>query len=101
VNPREFLDIDPRTLRLPWSRRNGPDPLKWARQLSRFGYSTQGMAPLLVYRCKDGELLIYEGVTRANRVAKLLPGQTVRVEVIANHLSADVSKHPTVAEKLP
>ena len=35
-----------------------------------------------VYRGTDGELMIFDGVTRATRVAKLLPGRPVRVEVI-------------------
>ena len=30
--------------------------------------------------------MIHDGVTRATRVAKLLPGRTVRVEVIRNRL---------------
>jgi hypothetical protein len=39
--------------------------------------------PLLVaYEGSDGALELYDGVTRATRVAKLLPGTTVKVEVI-------------------
>jgi hypothetical protein len=38
------------------------------------------MLPLLVYEGSDGAL--YDGVTRATRLAKLLPGTTVQVEVI-------------------
>src|SRR5262245_34514560 len=95
VNPGEFLDVDPRTLRVPWSRPD-PDPSKWARQLSQFGKSTVGMLPILVTRGKDGELRIENGVTRAFRAAKLLPGQTVRVEVLETHPTWDFSKNPTV-----
>ena len=40
------------------------------------------MPPLFAYEGSDGELEIYDGVTRATRVAKLLPGTTVTVEVI-------------------
>ncbi len=40
------------------------------------------MPRLFVFRASDGALVIYDGVTRATRVAKLLPGQTVSVEVI-------------------
>ncbi|MBW3597684.1 MAG: hypothetical protein KY475_10450 [Planctomycetes bacterium] len=40
------------------------------------------MPPLLVSRGADGELVINDGVTRATRVAKLLPGALVTVEVI-------------------
>jgi hypothetical protein len=38
--------------------------------------------PLLAYEGSDGVLEIYDGVKRATRVAKLLPGKTVKVEVI-------------------
>jgi hypothetical protein len=41
------------------------------------------MPLLLVYEGSDGALEIYDGVTRATRVAKLLPGTTVTVEVVA------------------
>jgi len=69
VNPRVFLDVDPRTLRLPGSRRSGTDPVKLHRQLAQFGTSTQGMPPLEVSRGTDGELVINNGVTRATRIA--------------------------------
>lgn len=82
MNPRVFLDVDPRTLRLPASRRSGADPLKLHRQIARFGKSVQGLPPLEVSRGSDGELVINNGVTRATRVAMLLPGALVRVEVI-------------------
>ena len=77
MNPRVFLDVDPRTLRLPGSPRSGADPLKLHRQLAQFGTSVQGMPPLEVSRGADGELVINNGVTRATRVAKVLPGVPV------------------------
>jgi hypothetical protein len=40
------------------------------------------MPPLIVYEAADGVLVIYNGVTRATRIAKLAPGTLVRVEVI-------------------
>ena len=40
------------------------------------------MPPLWVYEAADGVLVVYYGVIRATRVAKLLPGTAVRVEVI-------------------
>jgi hypothetical protein len=95
-----YLDVDPRTLRLPWSRRDGADPVKLARQISLHGSSVQGMPPLFVYRASDGELVISDGVTRATRVAKLLPGTPIRVEVIGTFASAAASM-PTVGDKLP
>jgi hypothetical protein len=69
-----FLDVDPRTLHLPPSARYGADPGKLQRQIARFGRSTDCMPALWVYRGSDGALVIFNGVTRATRVAKLLPG---------------------------
>jgi hypothetical protein len=72
----EILQVDPRKLHLPPSRRDGADPVKLQRQIAKHGKQTDGMPPLIVHRGKDGEMMIYDGVTRATRVAKLLPGQT-------------------------
>ena len=96
----EFLDIDPRTLHLPPSRLSGADPVKLQVQMAQFGRSTAGMPPLLAYRGSDGGIMIYDGVTRATRVARLLPGTTVRVEVM-RHLTRPVGHLPTIADTLP
>jgi hypothetical protein len=100
MTPREFLDVDPRTLRLPPSRRDGADPGKLHRQIARHGTSIAGMPPILVSRGTDGELSINDGVTRATRVAKLLPGTAVPVEVIDEPPRA-FGDRPTIGEKLP
>jgi hypothetical protein len=78
----DFRTIDPAELRLPSSRKFGADPGKLQRQISRFGNSVSGMPPLLAYEGSDGVLELVDGVTRATRVAKLLPGTFVTVEVI-------------------
>src|SRR5215208_4222228 len=70
----DFRDVDPRELRPASSRRDGADPIKLHRQIARFGASTDGMPPLIVYEASDGVLVIYNGVTRATRIAKLAPG---------------------------
>jgi hypothetical protein len=100
MNPRVFLDVDPRTLRLPGSRQSGPDPTKLQRQLAQFGASTQGMPTIEVSRGSDGELVINNGVTRATRIAKLAPGTLVRVEVI-DDLPIPVGSYPKVEDQLP
>jgi hypothetical protein len=100
VNPRLFLDVDPRMLHLPTSRLSGADPVKLQKQIARYGNSIQGMPVLEVYRGSDKELMIYNGVTRATRVAKLLPGQLVTVEVI-DDLKTPVGHLPTVGDTLP
>jgi hypothetical protein len=100
MNPRVFLDVDPRTLRLPNSRRSGADPLKLQRQIAAFGKSLQGMPPLEVSRGSDGELVLNNGVTRATRVAMLLPGTLVPVEVI-DDLPVPVASYPSIGDLVP
>src|SRR5438309_1233493 len=78
----DFRDLDPAELRLPSSRAGGADPYKLQRQIAQHGTSITGMPPLLAYEGSDGVLELVDGVTRATRVAKLLPGTTVRVEVL-------------------
>ncbi len=78
----DLRDIDPADLRLPSSRSSGADPVKLQRQMAIHGSSTSGMPPLLAYEGSDGALELFDGVTRATRVAKLLPGTTVQVEVM-------------------
>jgi hypothetical protein len=96
---REFLDVDPATLHLPGSRRDGADPLKLHRQVARHGLSTDGMPPIEVSRGTDGGLVINDGVTRATRVAKYLPGTPVPVEVTGT-LPVPVAGLPTVGDRL-
>jgi len=95
-----FLDVDPRTLRLPTSRWSGADPTKLQRQIAQFGNSIAGMPLVLVSRGTDGGLVISDGVTRATRVAKLLPGIPIRVEVI-DDLTIPVKSYPSVGDRLP
>ncbi len=82
MNPQRFVDIDPRSLHRPTTRLSGADPYKLQRQIARFGTSLYGMPPLETYRGSDGELVIYNGVTGATRVAKLLPGRLNSVEIV-------------------
>lgn len=78
-------EVDPLELRLPPSRAAGADPWKLHRQIRLFGSSKVGMPPLLVYQDPLGLLEIYDGVTRATRIAKLAPGTTVPVLVIGRY----------------
>jgi len=59
------------------------------------------MPPLQLIRGKDGQLRINDGVTRATRAAKLLPGQTIPAEVIQELPGLDVSRMPTIKDVLP
>ena len=96
----DFRDIDPRELRLPPSRRQGSDPAKLHRQIALFGRSTAGMPAPWVYEGADGVLMLYNGVTRATRIAKLLPGTMIRVEVIGR-LPRDFAPFPKIGDVLP
>jgi hypothetical protein len=97
--PSDFRDIDPRELRPPPSRPTA-DSIKLGRQIARFGASTTGMPPILVYESADGVLVIYNGVTRATRIAKLAPGTLVRVEEIGR-LRRAFRSSPKIGDVLP
>ncbi len=100
MNPRLFVDVDPRSLHLPTTRLSGADPYKLHRQIARFGASIIGMPPPEVYRGSDGEFVIYNGVTRATRAAKLLPGHLISIEIV-DDLSKPVGHLPTIGSALP
>ena len=54
----EYLDVDPRVLRLPGSRLGGADPYKLQRQIAAYGSGQSGMPPPWVYRGSDGALML-------------------------------------------
>lgn len=58
------------------------------------------MPPLWVYEAADGVLVVYNGITRATRIAKLLPGSTIRVEVIGK-LRRPYGAEPKIEDFLP
>ena len=97
----ELLEVDPRILRLPPTRSEGADPVKLHKQIAKYGKSTRGMPYPEVTRGANGELMINDGVTRATRVAKLLPGRMIMVEVTDNRPKLDLSGYPTIGDKLP
>ena len=80
--PSGFRLVDPRELRLPPSRFHGADPEKLHRQIAMFGSSMDNMPPPIVYEGSDGALVLYDGVTRSERIARVSPGSLVRVEII-------------------
>jgi hypothetical protein len=73
---------------------------QFRRQITQFWASVVGMPPLWVYEAADGVLVVYDGVTRATRVAKLTPGTLVRVEVIGK-LRRAYSKSAKIGDLLP
>src|SRR5947208_13051436 len=98
--PSDFREVDPRELRPPPSRPGGADPIKLQRQIARFGASSVGMPPLIVYEGTDGVLVVYNGVTRATRIAKLAPGALLRVEIIGR-LNRPYGLAPKIGDLLP
>ncbi len=68
--------------------------------MARFAASTAGMPPPWVYEASDGVLVVYNGVTRATRVAKLSPGTRIRVEVVGN-LRRAYAGDPKIGDLLP
>ncbi len=58
------------------------------------------MPPPWVYEGSDGTLVVYNGVTRATRIAKLAPGTVIRVEVIGK-LPKAFASDPTIGDLLP
>ena len=96
----DFRDVDPRDLRVPPSRGQGADPFKLARQISLFEDKSDGMPPPWCYEGSDGVLIVYNGVTRATRIAKLAPGRLMRVEVIGN-LPRAFAGEPKIGDLLP
>jgi hypothetical protein len=98
--PLDIRHVDPRELRLPPARFAGADLLKLHRQIARFGSSTVGMPRIWVCEAADGALVIYNGVTRATRVAKQAPGTLVAVEVI-DKLPISCSRYPKIGDVLP
>jgi hypothetical protein len=96
----DFRDVDPGELRVPPSRRQGADPARLQRQIALFGRSMVGMPPPWVYECPDGVLVLYNGVTRATRIAKLAPGTLMQVEVIGQ-LPKSMAGQPSIQEVLP
>jgi hypothetical protein len=96
--PQDFRDVDPRELRLP--SRRGPDPFKLQVQVACFGASSAGMPPPWVYEAADGVLVLYNGITRATRIAKLAPGATIRVEVVGK-LRRSFAGEPRIGDLMP
>jgi hypothetical protein len=96
----EILNVDPRELHLLPSQASGPDPFKLQTQIARFGTSAAGMPPPWVYRGSDGALVLYNGITRATRIAKLAPGTLIRVEVVGE-LKRPIGHYPKVGDSLP
>jgi hypothetical protein len=65
-----------------------------------FGRDAVGMPTPWVYEGSDGVLMLYNGVTRATRIAKLSPGTTIQVELIGQVPKA-LAGEPKIGDLLP
>ncbi len=83
--------VDPRTLYLPPSRETGADPVKLHDQKRRFRESSEDMPPIEVHEDPVGKLVIYDGVTRAFRMAEA--GKLVPV-MVSRKLTREIAKLP-------
>ena len=94
--------VDPRNLYLPPSRAEGADLVKLHDQRRRFGADSRGMPPVVVHLDPVGEMVVYDGVTRAVRMAT--EGKLVEVE-ISRRLKREIAKMPIklprIGERLP
>ena len=100
VEMTQFIrEVDPNDLRLPPSRASGADLWKLHQQIRRFGSSKDGMPPIFVYEDPDGILEIFDGVTRATRIAKLASGETVPIVVIGQYRRSRANS-PSVRDRI-
>ena len=77
----DIRQVNPGGLRLPPEREGGADNFKLTTQYYEYGESTEEMPPILVIEGANGELQIYDGVTRATRAYMTNPYRDVYVEV--------------------
>jgi hypothetical protein len=70
------------------------------RQIALFGCSSAGMPPPWAYEGADGVLMLYNGLTRATRMAKLALGTLIRIEVVGK-LPKAFAGEPTIGDLLP
>src|SRR5436190_19250342 len=97
--PIQVVEVDPRELR-PFPSRPQAEPWKLQRQISQYGASRVGLPPLEVYQSEDGFFVVYNGVTRATRMAMLSPGVKVRAEVIGR-LRRKYASDPSIGDSIP
>ena len=92
------LQVDGRSHSTRSTGERSPSPVA-PGQIARFGASVASMPPIVAYEGTDGVPVIYNGVTRATRIAKLAPGVFVRVEVIGR-LRRAYSPEPKLGDQL-
>ena len=94
----DFRWVSPGELRLSPTRPEGADNYKLAMQVVEYGSSTEGMPPIEVIVGKDGEMIIFNGVTRATRAYQYHPNDPVLVEVTDVLPDINMNKYRTISE---
>ena len=84
--------------RLSPTRPEGADDYKLAMQEMEYGASTEGMPSIEVLLGTDGEMIIFNGVTRATRAYRYHPEAPVLVEVTDVLLHVNMSRYRTIGE---
>ena len=97
--PQDFRDVDPRELRLPLRGVVQTRTSSSSRSLDS-EHRLSACHHLWVYEAADGVLVVYNGLTRATRIAKLAPGATIRVEVVGR-LRRAYAGEPKIGDHLP
>src|SRR4051812_11428396 len=69
MKPPVYEDVDPRSLRLPWSRHDGADSVKLARQIGGGFRMSMGM---MVYLVDEAEVKAVPGSNDADLLEELL-----------------------------
>ena len=90
--------VNPGILRLPPEREGGADNFKLTSQCYDFGDSTEDMPPVLAIEGANGELQLYDGVTRATRAYMTNIYRDITVEVTGVLAEWDFSTCPTIAD---
>jgi len=94
----DMRSVNPGGLRLPPEREGGADNSKLTAQYYEFGESIEAMPPILVIEGANGELQIYDGLTRATRAYMTNPYRDVIVEVTSVLSEWDFRSDSTIAE---
>ncbi|MCH7686929.1 MAG: hypothetical protein IH899_09650 [Planctomycetes bacterium] len=79
----QFLEVKPGELCLPSGRQEGAVAKRYFDQVRRFGGKTDGMPFIQVTEGQDGELMINDGVTRADFVRIIFKLWDSKSELVA------------------
>lgn len=94
----DFRWMLPGKLRLSPTRPEGADDYKLAMQEAEYGLSTEDMPPIEVIVGRNGEMIIFNGMTRATRAYRYHPNDPVLVEVTDVLPDISMDRYRTIRE---